>query len=119
MREPLTQIIGDLVAHKQRKWVRLGRGLRLAFTPANQNNGRFRLCLSRPGKRPSVDEGYVVAEYLKKALASQARAAEALTITPNQIVAKQSCTIIEWGELKQSSLIDFKEEKCNVSYHGD
>jgi len=64
----LKDTLGDLVRANKKNYIELGRGLRVAFTPADQQeNGRFRLCLSRAGNaQPSEHEANTVWAHLLK-----------------------------------------------------
>ena len=112
----LDDVIADLIAADDKQWVGLSRGLRLAFTPAEQNDGRYRLCLSRQGGRPSESEDRTVLAHLKQVLRKQGRAAADLTLEPNQLIQAKQCTVIEWCEYQQIPLLLHRERPRDTSY---
>ena len=112
----LDEVIADLIAANDKQWVGLSRGLRLAFTPAEQNDGRYRLCLSRQGGRPSEAEDRTVFACVKRVLKKQGRAAADLTLQPNQLIQAKQCTVIEWCEYQQIPLLLHRERQQDTSY---
>ena len=112
----LDTVISDLLTAEKKQWLALQRGLRLAFTPADQNDGRYRLCLSRRDGRPSESEDRTVLAHLKLALSGQGRTAVDLTLRPNQLILARYCTVIEWHEYEQIPLLLGAEPHPNTTY---
>lgn len=100
----LDQVLAELVSNGRKGHTELRQGLIIAFTPANQNNGRFRLCLSRKGKqKPSEQEGKTVTRYLGLALAKIG--VDYVDVTRKETAVNgRICIVIEWTQMKQQSL---------------
>lgn len=102
----LADVLGDLVSRGEAKHVELQNGLRVAFTPAAENDGRFRLCLSRRGRKLSSQmEATTVWAHLVKSKALK-RPWERVRFEMDG----RGCWIIEWVEGEQRPLFDLGEK---------
>ena len=102
----LDQVLAELVSNGRKGHTELQKGLIIAFTPARENSGRHRLCLSRKGKqKPSQQEGKTVTRYLGLALAKIGVDYVDVTREETAVSGKQ-CIVIEWREMKQAMLFD-------------
>lgn len=92
----LDETLADLLGRNRPTHIALSHGLVLAYTPASEPDGRYRLCLSRnDGKRPSVTEVRTVEQYLSTALAGLHRSMRESETQLGVWVGKRPCAVIE------------------------
>ena len=101
----LTDILTVLIRSEEKTHRRLERGLTLAYTPGQLNNGIHRLALSRKGIHPSQDEIEIVRRDLYKALANCSRIPEIISLEPNRAVGATRYHVLFWREGVQERLL--------------
>lgn len=96
----LSDVLGRLVRRGEKAHVELARGLQVAYTPAEGEEGVQRLCLSRKGVRvPSDFEGQTVWSQLVKAGVLQKPYRREVFGHDDR-----GCFVIEWQENVQREL---------------
>ncbi|MEM7113076.1 MAG: hypothetical protein AAF614_11635 [Chloroflexota bacterium] len=104
MKPALDQVLGELIRADKRDYIKLQKGLVIAFTPSKDNDGPYRLCLSRPKpQKPSKREGEIVLKFLGVALAESSLDYEVVR-NEETAVSGQPCIVIEWKPLRQPPL---------------
>jgi hypothetical protein len=84
----------------------LPRGLNLAYTPAAENGGVNRLCLSRLDVYPSEDEDRIVLDHLKRALRESGRVViEGFGLQPMVKIGRYGATLITWRDAPAAELL--------------
>ena len=104
MQPTLDQVLGELIQANKKDYIKLQKGSVIAFTPSKDNDGRYRLCLSRPKtQKPSTREGEIVLRFLGIALAGLGLDYEMVRVEET-VVSSKPCIVIEWMKLKQGTL---------------